>query len=198
MKKGLWITLGVIVGLILLFVMFFGGIYNKLVKAGEGVSSAWAQVENVYQRRMDLIPNLVQTVKGYAAHEKSTLQGVVDARSKVSQMNISSDIINDPNMLAKFQQVQGQLSSALSRLMVVVERYPDLKASQNFLTLQTQLEGTENRITVERRRFNEAARYFNTQRRVFPNFFIANMMGLKEKTYFKAEEGAAKVPIVEF
>jgi len=137
-------------------------------------------------------------VKGYAAHEQSTLQGVVDARAKVSQMSISSDVINDPNMLAKFQQVQGQLSSALSRLMVVVERYPDLKASQNFLALQTQLEGTENRITVERHRFNEAAQHFNTLRRVFPNVFIANMMGFKEKAYFKAEEGAAKVPTVKF
>lgn len=198
MKKGLIITLAVIVGLVVLFLMIFGGVFNKLVKAEEGVTSAWAQVENVYQRRLDLVPNLVETVKGYAAHEKSTLQGVVDARSKISQMNVSSDVVNDPQMLEKFNQAQAQMTSALSRLLVVVERYPDLKASQNFLALQTQLEGTENRISVERRRFNEAARYFNTERRVFPNVFIANLMGFKEKAYFKAEEGAAKAPSVKF
>ncbi|MBF0254757.1 MAG: LemA family protein, partial [Candidatus Omnitrophica bacterium] len=146
----------------------------------------------------DLVPNLVATVKGYAAHEKETLQGVVDARAKISQMNVSSDVVNSPQAMEQFQQMQGALSSALSRLMVVVERYPDLKASQNFLALQTQLEGTENRITVERRRFNEAARVFNTFRRQFPNVIIANMMGFASKAYFEADAGAAKAPQVEF
>jgi len=198
MKKGLLITLAVIGGIIVLWLLIFGGVYNKLVTLEEGVTSAWAQVENVYQRRADLVPNLVETVKGYAAHERETLQGIVEARAKVGQMKISSDVVNDPNMMAKFQQAQGQLSSALSRLLVVVERYPELKASQNFLALQTQLEGTENRISVERRRYNEAAREFNTQRRVFPNIFIARMMGFQEKTYFEADEGADKAPQVKF
>jgi len=198
MKKGLLITLAVIVGIIVIVFMTFAGVFNKLVAGQEGVDSAWSQVENVYQRRMDLVPNLVNTVKGYAAHEKDTLQGVVDARAKISQMNISSDVVNNPETLAKFQAMQGQLSSALSRLMVVVERYPDLKASQNFLALQTQLEGTENRIAVERRRFNEAARAFNTFRRQFPNYIIANMGGFAKKNYFESTKGADIAPKVTF
>ncbi len=198
MKKGLLIALAVIAGLIVLWLLVFGGIYNKLVTAEESVESAWAQVENVYQRRLDLIPNLVETVKGYAAHEQETLQQVVEARSKVAQMNVSEDLINDPAKLQQFQAAQQQLSSALSRLLVTVERYPDLKASQNFLALQTQLEGTENRITVERRRFNEAARDFNTQIRVFPNNLIAGMMGFEKKAYFEAEAGASQAPAVHF
>jgi len=198
MKRSILIGAGVVIGVILLITFAFGGAYNQLVAADENVKSAWAQVENVYQRRLDLIPNLVETVKGYATHERETLQGVVEARAKASQMSISSDIVNDPNALAKFQALQGQLSSALSRLLAVVEQYPDLKASQNFLALQTQLEGTENRIAVERNRFNEAARNFNTMRRTFPSVFIANMMGFKEKAYFQAETGAAKAPPVKF
>ena len=198
MKRSILIGAGVVIGVILLITFAFGGAYNQLVAADENVKSAWAQVENVYQRRLDLIPNLVETVKGYATHERETLQGVVEARAKASQMSISSDIVNDPNALAKFQALQGQLSSALSRLLAVVEQYPDLKASQNFLALQTQLEGTENRIAVERNRFNEAARNFNTMRRTFPSVFIANMMGFKEKAYFQAETGAAKAPAVKF
>lgn len=198
MKKGMIITIAVVVGLIVIFFMTFSGVYNGLVSREEGVSSSWAQVENVYQRRLDLVPNLVSTVKGYAAHEKETLLNVVEARSKISKMNISSDVINNPNALAKFQEAQTQLSSALSRLLVVVERYPDLKASQNFLALQTQLEGTENRITVERRRFNEAARNFNTFRRQFPNVILANMMGFGKKAYFQADEGASSAPQVKF
>lgn len=198
MKKGILITLGVIVGIIVLWFMIFGGVYNGLVAREEGVTSAWAQVENVYQRRMDLVPNLVQTVKGYAAHESETLQNVVEARSKISQTNISSDAISDPSKLQAFQKMQGQLSSALSRLMVVVERYPDLKASKNFLALQSQLEGTENRISVERRRFNEAARNFNTYRRKFPNVIISNMMDFQKKAYFESDEGAQKAPQVQF
>ena len=197
MKKGV-IALLVVGGVVLLFAMVFGGVYNKLVQGEERVTSSWAQVENVYQRRADLVPNLVQTVKGYAAHERQTLEAVVNARAKATQTQISPDVVNNPQMLAKFSQVQGELSSALSRLMVVVERYPDLKASQNFLALQTQLEGTENRISVERRRFNEAARQFNTTRRVFPNIIIASVMGFKEKAYFEAIEGAETAPKVEF
>ena len=199
MKKALWITLGVIAAIILIFVMVFGGAYNTLVAREEGVTSGWAQVENVYQRRADLVPNLVNTVKGFASHEKEVLLGVVEARSKVSQMNINAgDIVNDPAALQRFQEVQGQLSSALSRLLVTVERYPELKSSQNFLALQTQLEGTENRIAVERRRFNEAARAFNTFRRQFPNNLIASMMGFESKGYFEADEGADTVPTVQF
>ncbi len=178
--------------------MTVGGIYNRLVAADEEVSSAWGQVQNVYQRRLDLIPNLVETVKGYAAHEKQTLEDVVNARSKVSQINVSSDMVNDPEALAKFQQAQQGLSGALSRLLAVVESYPDLKANQNFLALQSQLEGAENRITVERMRFNEAAQRFNTLRRSFPTIMIANSWGFKEKAYFKADEGAAKAPVVKF
>ena len=199
MKKPLWITLGVIAAILVGCVMVFGGVYNTLVAREEGVTSAWAQVENVYQRRADLVPNLVSTVKGFAAHEKDVLQGVVDARSKVSQMNINAgDIVNDPAALQRFQEVQGQLSSSLSRLLVTVERYPELKSSQNFLALQTQLEGTENRIAVERRRFNEAGRAFNTFRRQFPNNLIAGMMGFEAKGYFEADEGAETVPTVQF
>lgn len=198
MKKGILITLGIVAGLIVIWFLIFGGVYNGLVTREEGVGSAWAQVENVYQRRADLIPNLVSTVKGYAAHEAETLQNVVEARAKVSQMSISSDIINDPQKLQAFQDAQSGLSSALNRLLVVVERYPDLKASQNFLALQNQLEGTENRIAVERRRFNESARGFNTYRRTFPNVIIANMMGFEKKAYFEADEGAEQAPEVRF
>jgi len=198
MKKGILITLGVIVGIVVLCFLMFGGVYNGLVQREEAVTSAWSQVENVYQRRMDLIPNLVQTVKGSAAHEKGTLQAVVEARSKISQTNISSDVINDPAQMQAFGAMQGQLSSALSRLMVVVERYPDLKASQNFLALQTQIEGTENRVSVERRRFNESARDFNTFRRKFPNVIISNMMDFEKKAYFEADKGAEKAPQVQF
>ena len=198
MKKALWITLASIAGIIILTAMTFGGVYNRLVSGDEAVKSAWGQVQNVYQRRLDLVPNLVETVKGYAAHERETFQGVVDARSKISQLNLSPEIINDPELFAKFQQAQGNLSSMLSRLLAVVENYPDLKASQNFLALQTQLEGTENRIAVERHRYNETAQAFNTLRRVFPNVIVASIMGFKEKAYFQADEGAAKAPTVKF
>ena len=198
MKKGLLIGLLVVAGIVLFAFMSYGGIYNRLVAGDETVKSAWAQVQNVYQRRLDLIPNLVETVKGYAAHEKQTLEGVVEARSKISQMNISADVLNSPEQMAKFQTLQTQLSSALSRLLVVAEQYPDLKASQNFLTLQAQLEGTENRITVERRRFNDAAQEFNTLIRVFPNNFVAGMSGFREKAYFQADAAAQAAPQVKF
>ncbi len=197
MKK-VWIGVLIVVAVVLLGVMTIGGIYNQLVTADEQVSSAWGQVQSVYQRRMDLIPNLVETVKGYAAHEKQTLEDVVNARSKVGQLSVSPGMISDPEALSKFQQAQQGLSGALSRLLVVVERYPDLKANQNFLALQSQLEGTENRITVERMRFNETARSFNTLRRSFPANWIANLGGVKEKAYFQADEAAAKAPVVKF
>lgn len=198
MKKTLLITLGVIVLVVLFGALVFGGVYNNLVTKEEGVTSAWAQVENVYQRRLDLVPNLVATVKGYAAHEKETLQNVVEARAKAAKMTISPELINSPDSLAKFQEVQTGLTSALSRLLVVVEKYPDLKASQNFLALQTQLEGTENRITVERKRFNEAAQDFNAFRRRFPNVVVAGVMGFKNKAYFQADQDAKTAPQVKF
>lgn len=198
MKKALFITLGVIVLIVLFGALVFGGVYNNLVTKEEGVTSSWAQVENVYQRRLDLVPNLVETVKGYAAHEKETLQNVVNARAKVGQMNLSPSVINDPGQLAKFQEAQTQMTSALSRLLVVAEQYPDLKANQNFLMLQTQLEGTENRITVERKRFNEAAQDFNAFRRRFPNVIVAGFLGFKNKAYFQADQDAKTVPQVKF
>lgn len=194
MKKSLWIVLGVVV----LIGALIGGNYNKLVTGEEQVKQSWAQVENVYQRRADLIPNLVETVKGYAAHERETLEGVTEARAKISQVQLSPDVINNPALLEKFQASQGALGSALSHLLALSERYPDLKANQNFLELQTQLEGTENRITVERMRFNDAAQGFNTLRRVFPTIVVANLLSFKEKAYFKAAEGASKVPAVKF
>jgi LemA protein len=198
MKKGLLITLGVVLAAVILGALVFGGIYNNLVIREENVNGAWAQVESVYQRRLDLVPNLVETVKGYAAHEKETLQNVVEARAKIAGMGVSPEMLSNPDILAKFQDAQTQLTSALSRLMVVVERYPDLKASQNFLALQTQLEGTENRITVERKRFNEAARNFNAFRRSFPNVMVANIMGFKSKSYFQADQDAKTAPQVKF
>ena len=173
--------------------------YNTLVKLDETVKEKWSQVENVYQRRLDLIPNLVETVKGYAKHEKDTFIQVTEARAKAGGMlNVSDKILNNPAMFQKFQQAQGQLSSALQRLMVVVEKYPDLKANENFLALQSQLEGTENRIAVERKRFNTAARSYNIYRKRFPTIFIANMMGFGEKAYFKAQQGAENAPKVKF
>ncbi len=173
--------------------------YNSLVTLDQGVQAQWAQVENVYQRRADLIPNLVETVKGAAAFEQDTFTAVTEARSKVGQIN-AGDIANNPEAFAKFQQAQDGLSSALSRLMVVVEKYPDLKATQNFRDLQVQLEGTENRITVERMRFNEAAQAFNTRRMSFPTVVIAGFFGSRfnEKPYFKAQAGAETAPKVTF
>lgn len=197
MKK-MWIILGVIVLLIVLMIFNVVNKYNGLVTLEEGVESAWSQVENVYQRRADLIPNLVATVKGYASHEKKTLQGVIEARSKASSVQIDPSKLNDPAALQKFQQAQGGLTQALSKLMVVVERYPDLKANQNFLALQSQLEGSENRISVERRRFNEAAKYFNIRIRKFPDVILANSFGFEKKAYFKAQEAADKAPEVKF
>lgn len=173
--------------------------YNQIQQNDEAVIAAWGDVEAAYQRRSDLIPNLVEVVKGYAAHEKETLTAITEARAKVGQMKLGSDVINDPQALAQFQSAQGGLSSALSRLMVVVERYPDLKANQNFLDLQHQLEGTENRINVARVRFNDAVRVFNTSIRTFPNNLTNNfLLKLPRREAFKAEAGAEKAPSVKF
>jgi LemA protein len=172
------------------------GAYNGLIALDEGVDTAWAQVENVYQRRADLVPNLVATVKGSAEFEQETLAAVVEARSKVGQVNFEQ--APDASQMAQFQQAQDGLSGALSRLLVVVERYPDIKSTQAFRDLMVQLEGTENRISVERHRYNEVAREFNTARRRFPTVFIANFFGFGEKTYFEAAEGAETAPVVEF
>ena len=196
--RGFLIGLAVVAGIVVIAAMMFGGTYNSLVSSEEGVKEAWAQVENVYQRRLDLIPNLVETVKGYASHEKQTLEAVVNARAAATQIKMSPELLNDPDAMAKFESAQKGLSSALSRLLVTVERYPDLKASQNFLALQTQLEGTENRIAVERRRFNEVARQFNTKIRVFPDNLIAGFFGFRSKAYFQAEEAAKTAPKVAF
>jgi LemA protein len=173
--------------------------YNSLVSLDQGVQAQWAQVENVYQRRADLVPNLVETVKGAAAFEKDTFTAVTEARARVGQVN-ATGIANDPQAFARFQQAQDGLSSALSRLMVVVEKYPDLKATQNFRDLQAQLEGTENRIAVERMRFNETAQAFNTKRMSFPTVMIAGFFGTRfnEKVYFKAQAGAETAPAVKF
>lgn len=171
--------------------------YNKMVEMDEQVTSQWAQVENVYQRRADLIPNLVNTVKGYAAHEQETLEGVIEARSKATSVNIDPTKLT-PEAIQQFNQAQDGLSSALSRLMVVVERYPDLKANQNFLDLQAQLEGTENRITQERKKFNETTQTYNAYIRKFPQVIYSGWFGFDKKTYFEAQQGAEKAPEVQF
>ncbi len=196
MKKS-WIVIGVIVLVIIVLYSMFKGTYNNMVTMSEAVDAQWSQVENVYQRRADLIPNLVNTVKGYANHEKETLEGVIEARSKATSVNVDASNL-DAQSLQKFQAAQDGLSQALSKLMVVVERYPDLKANQNFLDLQAQLEGTENRIAVERKKFNEQVRAYNTYIKKFPNNIFAGMFGFEKKPYFKAEAGAEKAPEVKF
>jgi len=171
--------------------------YNKMVSLDEGVKSQWAQVQNAYQRRADLIPNLVNTVKGYANFEKETLTAVVEARSKATSVNVDASKL-DANTFKKFQEAQDGLGQSLSRLMVVVEKYPDLKANQNFLELQAQLEGTENRISVERQKFNTATQEYNTAIRKFPANLTAKMFGFTDKPYFEATKGADKAPTVQF
>jgi LemA protein len=204
MSKKALIALAIVAVAILLPVGCGVSTYNDLVGLDQQVQSQWAQVENVYQRRLDLVPNLVETVKGAAAFEKDTFTAVTEARSRAAQASQAAGPggrpPEDPAALQKFQQAQEQLSGALGRLMVVVERYPDLKATQNFRDLQAQLEGTENRIAVERMRFNEAARNFNTQRNRFPTVFFASFFGsrFQEKGYFRAETGAEQAPKVKF
>ena len=187
----------IILGLIAVVFLFSGCGYNSMVKLDEKVSAQWAQVENVHQRRADLIPNLVNTVKGYANFEKDVLTAVTEARAKATSVNVDASKLS-PESIQQFQQAQGQLSSSLSKLLVVVEKYPDLKANQNFLELQAQLEGTENRITVERGRFNEVTQEYNSTIRSFPNNIMAGMFGFSKKGYFEAEKGAEKVPEVKF
>ncbi len=194
MKAKVWIVVLIVV---VVLGMWMGSTYNKLVKAEEKVNSAWAQVENVYQRRADLIPNLVNTVKGAADFEQSTLTSVIEARAAATQVKISPENLTAES-LAQFEQAQGQVSSALGRLMVTVERYPDLKATQNFRDLQAQLEGTENRISVERKNFNEVVQVYNTRLRRFPTNLMAGMFGFEKKPYFSAQPGAETAPEVNF
>src|SRR5207249_9719975 len=199
MKLGLIGCIGVLILVLLVFGGWFIGVRNHLVELDQQVQAQWAQVENDYQRRYDLIPNLVRTVQGAADFEKSTLEAVVNARSRVGQVQLAgggppgtqSNVPNNPQAMAQFEQAQGALSSALSRLLVVVERYPELKANQNFLELQSQLEGTENRIAVERRRYNEVAQQFNTSVIKFPANLVANFTGFKPKAYFRGVTGSA-------
>ncbi len=196
MKRG-YVVLIVIVAVVLVLFFWVKGMYNSMVRMDEGVSSAWAQVENVYQRRADLVPNLVATVKGYAEHESSTLEAVVNARAKATQMTVDPSGLSEAE-IARFTEAQDELGAAIGRLLVSVERYPDLKANQNFRDLQAQLEGTENRITVERQKFNEAARNYNVTIRKFPNNIFAGMFGFEKKGYFEASEGAEQAPAVSF
>ena len=196
MKKGL-IAILLIAAVVLGVFFWFQGTYNGMVKMDEGVQAAWSQVENVYQRRADLIPNLVATVKGYAAHEQETLEGVISARSKATQLTVDADNLT-PDKLEQYNKAQGELGAALGKLLAITENYPDLKANQNFLQLQSQLEGTENRIAVERQKFNETARKYNTTIRQFPKNIVAGMFGFEKKPYFEAQEGAQQAPKVEF
>jgi LemA protein len=192
-------VVGVLLLIVLIFVGIAGGSYNRLVRLSQGVDQQWAQVQNVYQRRADLIPNLVSTVSGAANFEKSTLTEITAARASVGQVKISPNTApNDPAKLAEFDKAQGQLSSALSRLLVVSERYPDLRATQNFQELQAQLEGTENRISVERGRFNEAVQAYDTAVKSFPAVLYAGMFGFHPKPYFSATPGAETPPKVNF
>ena len=196
MKKGT-VTLLVILAVVVILFLWIKGSYNSMVREDEGVKTAWGQVENVYQRRADLIPNLVNTVKGYAAHESSTLEAVVEARAKATQITIDPQNLS-PEAIAKYQRAQGELGAALGKLMMIQENYPDLKANQNFLELRSQLEGTENRISVERNKFNEAAKVYNTLIRQFPKNIFAALFGFSQKPYFEAQKGSEVAPKVQF
>ncbi len=196
MKKG-WIALIIVGVLLLIGYIWFKGMYNKMVDLNENTTGQWAKVESSYQRRADLIPNLVATVKGYADFEKETLTAVIEARAKATQITVDPSKIS-PEQLAEFQKAQGELSQALGRLLVTIERYPDLKANQNFLELQSQLEGTENRINVERNRFNDEVIAYNKYIKRFPQMIFAGMFGFAEKGYFEAAEGTDEAPKVEF
>lgn len=196
MKKSSIILISIAAVVVLTFFWGMSG-YNGLVSSQENVNSQWANVESQYQRRADLIPNLVSTVKGYASHESSTLEGVVAARAKATQVTIDPANLT-PEKLQEYQAAQGQVSSALGKLLMITENYPDLKANQNFLELQAQLEGTENRISVERTRFNESAQTYNKEIRRFPKNILAGMFGFDKKPYFAAENGSEKAPEVKF
>ncbi len=201
MNKGWLIGLGclglLILGGLMILIPVWNS-YNGIVTLEQDVNAKWAQVENVYQRRADLVPNLVNTVKGYASHEREVLETVTASRAQVGSVQVTKDILNNPAEFQKYQQAQTNLSGALSRLLLVVERYPDLKANQNFLELQSQLEGTENRIAVERKRFNESAQVYNTRIKQFPALIVARFFGFKEKQYFQAAAGSEKPPVVDF
>jgi LemA protein len=197
MRTGL-IVIAVIVLIVVLGFATLFGVYNGFVAADQAVSEKWAQVQNVYQRRADLIPNLVETVKGFAAQEKTVLGEVTQARASAGSIKATPELLNDPAAFKKFQDAQNQLGGALSRLLVTVERYPELKSNQNFLALQSQLEGTENRITVERQRFNEAVRDYNTKIKLMPWAVVARLAGFKEKAFFESAPGSETVPKVKF
>lgn len=196
MKKGIIVIIALVVvaGIIALWI---GSSYNSMVGKDEAVKSQWGNVQNAYQRRSDLIPNLVSTVKGYAQHEQKTLTDVMNARANATQVKLTPDQLTSEN-LQKFQQAQGELSNALGRLMMVREAYPDLKANQNFIALQDELAGTENRISTERNRFNELAKTYNTTTRKFPGNIIASLFGFEQKAYFEADQAAQQAPKVEF
>ncbi len=195
MKK--WITIGLVVVIAFVVYRLFAGTYNEMVTRNEMVTKSWQDVESDYQRRLDLIPNLVNTVKGYADFEKSTLTQVIEARAQASQVKIDANNITRES-LQQFQAAQGQLTSSLSRLLVTVEQYPDLKANQNFLELQAELAGTENRIKVARNKFNQSVQDYNTYLKTFPRNFLAGMFGFTERAYFEADEAASKAPEVKF
>lgn len=197
MKKGGLITLVVVIVLALLGVRYGIKSNNEMVLKQEGVRTAWSQVENQYQRRADLIPNLVATVKGYAEHEKATLEGVVEARAKATQVTVNADELT-PEALEAYMATQNNLTQALGKLIALREAYPDLKANENFIALQTQLEGTENRITTERMRFNDTAKEYNTYIKMFPRSIIAKMLGFDAQAYFESTPGAETAPVVEF
>ncbi len=202
MSKGMKIGCGaLIVILVIGFILvgMFKNMYNGLVQLDEQVNGNWAQVENVLQRRFDLIPNLVETVKGYASHERETLEAVVQARANATRPNINAEgLLNNPQQMEQFSQAQNNLTQALGRLMVVVERYPELKANENFIRLQDELAGTENRIAVERRRFNESVQAYNRKIRMFPTNLFAGMFGFQQRAYFEAPEEAQQAPKVDF
>lgn len=197
MKRKGWIILAVAAVLVIGTYSWLKGSYNDMVLRREAATAQLGNVENQYQRRMDLIPNLVNTVKGYAAHEKETFDAVVSARAKATQTTVGIDDLT-PEKMAAYQRAQGEIGSALSRLLAVTENYPELKANENFQTLQAQLEGTENRISVERRKFNEVAKAYNTSIRRFPRNILAGMFGFEKRPYFEAQEGAEKAPEVKF
>jgi LemA protein len=196
--RGLLVLLAVVVIVAVGLGVWGVGVNNELVRLQQGVNEKWAQVQNVYQRRADLIPNLVETVKGFAAQERAVLTEVTEARARATGVQLTPEALNDPKALERFQAAQNQLSGALSRLLVVVERYPELKSNANFLALQTQLEGTENRIAVERRRFNEAVRDYNTRLGLFPGSLVARLAGFQPKAFFEAAPDAATPPKVKF